>query len=53
MITATIVTIFILGYIAIAFEQSLKLNKAAPALITGVICWSIYILQSGSGEKSE
>jgi Na+/H+ antiporter NhaD/arsenite permease-like protein len=39
-------TVFILGYIAIVFEHSLRLNKAASALITGVICWTIYILQN-------
>ncbi|HNA97312.1 MAG TPA: sodium:proton antiporter, partial [Chitinophagaceae bacterium] len=48
MITAFIVTVFILGYIAIAFEHPLKLNKAASALITGVLCWTIYILQSST-----
>lgn len=48
MITALIITVFILGYIAIAFEHPLKLNKAASALITGVLCWTIYILQSSS-----
>jgi Na+/H+ antiporter NhaD/arsenite permease-like protein len=44
MVTAIIV-IFILGYLAIAFEHPLRLNKAASALITGVLCWTIYILQ--------
>ena len=48
MITALIITVFILGYIAIAFEHPLQLNKAASALITGVLCWTIYILQSGT-----
>jgi len=48
MITALIITVFILGYIAIAFEHPLKLNKAASALITGVLCWTIYILQSNT-----
>ncbi len=48
MISAIIITIFILGYLAIAFEHPLKLNKAASALITGVLCWMVYILQSGS-----
>ncbi len=36
--------IFIIGYLAIAFEHQIKLNKAASALITGVLCWTIYIL---------
>lgn len=48
MITTLIISVFILGYIAIAFEHPLKLNKAASALITGVLCWTIYILQSNS-----
>ena len=48
MITATIITVFILGYLAIAFEHPLKLNKAASALITGVLCWAIYMLKSQS-----
>ncbi len=48
MITALIIIVFVVGYIAIAFEHPLKLNKAASALITGVLCWTIYILQSDS-----
>jgi Na+/H+ antiporter NhaD/arsenite permease-like protein len=47
-----ILTTFILGYIAIAFEHPLKLNKAASALITGVACWTIYILQSDSASAA-
>ncbi len=46
MISILLIIVFVLGYIAIAFEHPLKLNKAASALITGVICWTIYILQS-------
>ena len=41
---ALIILIFVAGYIAIAFEHSTKINKAAPALITGVLCWTVYIL---------
>lgn len=48
MVSALIIIVFVLGYIAIAFEHPLKLNKAASALITGVLCWTIYILQSQS-----
>jgi Na+/H+ antiporter NhaD/arsenite permease-like protein len=51
MVTLILVT-FILGYIAIAFEHPLKLNKAASALITGVVCWTIYILQSDSASAA-
>lgn len=39
-----ILVIFVLGYVAIAFEHPLKINKAASALLTGVLCWTIYIL---------
>ena len=39
-----IVLIFVLGYTAIAFEHNIKLNKAAAALITGVLCWVVYIV---------
>ncbi len=52
MFTALIIIIFVLGYIAIAFEHPLKLNKAASALITGVLCWTIYFLQSESAESA-
>ena len=41
-----IIIVFILGYLAIAFEHPLRLNKAASALITGVLCWTVYIVQS-------
>ncbi len=48
MISTLLIIVFVLGYAAIAFEHPLKLNKAASALITGVLCWIIYILQSDS-----
>ena len=35
--------VFILGYIAIAMEGPLKVDKAASALFLGVILWVIYI----------
>ncbi len=50
MSTVLIIAVFIIGYFAIAFEHPLKLNKAASALITGVMCWTIYILQSNVPE---
>lgn len=46
MMELLIITIFILGYIAIAFEHSIKLNKAASALIAGVLCWVVYMVHS-------
>lgn len=39
-----IIIIFLFGYLAIAMEHSIKINKAATALLTGVLCWTVYIL---------
>jgi Na+/H+ antiporter NhaD/arsenite permease-like protein len=35
---------FIIGYIAIASEDFIKIDKAASALVTGVLCWTIFII---------
>mgnify|MGYP001553154669 CR=1 FL=1 len=43
---ALIITLFIIGYIAIAFEHKIYINKSASALLTGVLCWVVYILTS-------
>ena len=40
----SLVVIFVLGYLAIALEHPLKINKAATALFTGVLCWTMYIV---------
>lgn len=45
-----LLTVFILGYIGIATESLIKINKAAIALITGVSCWTIYILSMAGPE---
>ncbi|HEY0731809.1 MAG TPA: sodium:proton antiporter, partial [Chitinophagaceae bacterium] len=39
-----IIIVFIIGYLAIALEHPIKINKAASALITGVVCWTLYIV---------
>lgn len=52
MAPVLLIIVFVLGYIAIAFEHPLKLNKASSALITGVLCWLIYVLQSPSSETA-
>lgn len=43
MVAAVIAT-FIIGYLAIVFEHPLKLDKTVPALIMGVIAWTIIAL---------
>lgn len=45
-----IIATFIIGYVAIAFEHSIRINKAAIALIAGVVCWTFYILFTGDKE---
>src|SRR6185503_5938903 len=37
--------VFVLGYIAISLEHPLRINKAATAVLTGVLCWTLYVLQ--------
>lgn len=45
-----IAIIFVLGYAAIAFEHAIKINKTASALLTGVLCWVVYILACDNSE---
>ncbi len=40
----TILVLFILGYFLIAMEHSIKIDKAATALLTGTLCWVLFIL---------
>lgn len=35
---------FVLGYALIALEHPLNINKAASALLTGVVCWVLLVL---------
>lgn len=38
------VVIFILGYVMIAFEHPLKIDKAAPAPLIAVLGWTAYVI---------
>jgi Na+/H+ antiporter NhaD/arsenite permease-like protein len=40
------IVIFVLGYIAIALEHPLKVDKAVSALAIGTLCWVAYIFGS-------
>jgi Na+/H+ antiporter NhaD/arsenite permease-like protein len=40
---ALICIVFVLGYLAIALEHTIHINKAASALLAGVVCWVLYI----------
>ncbi len=45
---AFIVIVFVLGYVAIALERPLKINKTATALLIGAVCWALYALSAGA-----
>src|ERR1035437_107878 len=46
--TVLLLTIFGIGYAAIAFENTIKINKTASAILTGVLCWVAYIYFSSN-----
>jgi len=46
-----LILIFVIGYLAIAFEQPIKINKTATALLMGVLCWTVYI-SSGNNQDT-
>jgi Na+/H+ antiporter NhaD/arsenite permease-like protein len=39
-----IVIVFIIGYLLIALEHPIKINKTATALLTGVLCWALFVI---------
>lgn len=41
-----IIVLFVVGYLAIALEHPIKINKTASALLTGVLCWTVYAIFS-------
>ena len=48
-----VLVIFVFGYFAIATEHKIKIDKAASALVTGVLCWLFYFLTEPSLASSE
>jgi len=48
--TTLILVIFILGYLAIALEHPLGIDKTAPALLIGALCWSVLALNTPGAE---
>ncbi len=42
----SVIAVFAIGYLCIAFEHPIRINKTASALLTGVLCWTIYALAS-------
>jgi Na+/H+ antiporter NhaD/arsenite permease-like protein len=47
-----ILVVFVAGYIAIAFEHSLMVSKAATALLTGVLTWTLFIFSQANPEST-
>jgi len=41
---ALIAVIFVLGYLMIAFEHTIKVDKAASAILTAVLTWTVLVL---------
>lgn len=41
---ALMIVVFVFGYAMIAFEHPLRIDKAASALLTAVLCWTILVL---------
>lgn len=41
-----ILIVFIAGYLLIALEHKLKINKAAAAILAAVFCWTLYFINS-------
>ena len=40
-------TVFLLGYLAITLEHNIHIDKAAPALLVGMLSWGLYALFPG------
>jgi Na+/H+ antiporter NhaD/arsenite permease-like protein len=39
-----LIAVFVIGYLSIALEHNLHIDKAAPAIILAALLWSVYIL---------
>jgi Na+/H+ antiporter NhaD/arsenite permease-like protein len=39
-----ILGVFVLGYAFIALEHNIHIDKAASALVTGTVCWALFVL---------
>lgn len=46
-----IIIAFVIGYFFITIENKIHVNKAAIAILTGVICWTIYVIQTSTGSE--
>ncbi len=51
MVQFLLIAIFLIGYLAIIFELSIKINKTASALLMATIAWGILFLLAGEQIK--
>jgi Na+/H+ antiporter NhaD/arsenite permease-like protein len=49
---SSLVIIFIVGYVLIALEHPVKINKSATALLLGMILWLIFAVSQGNIDKT-
>ena len=50
--STTILIIFLVGYLFIAFENLTKVNKSGIALLMSVVCWAVYMMTAESNGSS-
>jgi Na+/H+ antiporter NhaD/arsenite permease-like protein len=43
-----IIVVFVIGYLCIALEHPIKINKTASAILVGVVCWTLFMLSRPS-----
>ena len=53
MFVTLMIVVFVLGYAAIALEHPIKIDKAASALITGVLVWTLLVLTGADSHYIE
>jgi Na+/H+ antiporter NhaD/arsenite permease-like protein len=41
--TLAVIIVFIVGYVLITMEHAIGVNKAATALVTGAVCWALFL----------
>jgi Na+/H+ antiporter NhaD/arsenite permease-like protein len=45
-----VILVFVIGYLGIALEHPIKINKTATAILTGVICWTLFAVLTPAQE---
>lgn len=52
MFEIVLITVFCVGYLMIAFEHPLKIDKTASALLTGVVLWGMLVFKPFFGAQT-